>query len=141
MKTKTAKTSMSKTKMGTSRSPSKMSGLAKVTSTESKGTGKYAKRSSTPLTNRQAYKLEKQSLKNEREAMATKPQIIKAAGQAFAMNVAPTASSYAASAGVAKGLSQQTNDLINGGMKQSGTSNEEEMDEASGNIPGGFIPN
>ena len=112
---------------------------------KSYGTGKYAKRSSTPLTNRQAYKLEKRSLMNERAGLETKPELIKAAGQALAMNIAPATSSYGATAGTSKiieaanknnTVNKSVSNLINGGVDQAGTSNDEEIEDFD-SLPGG----
>lgn len=123
---------------------SRSSAISKLTDHTSKGTGKYARRSSTPLTAKQAYKLEKRSLVNERAGLETKPELIKAAGQALSMNITPATTSYAATAGTSKILDSSNkrntseksiNDLINGGVDQAGRDNDEEMIDDT--LPGG----
>lgn len=115
---------------------------SKLFDTGSKGIGKYVK-TNKPISGR-AYRLEKNALRNERLAINSKPEIIKAAGQALAMNITPNTASYAAGLGLSKAnntanqkinsqSSNQINNLVNGGIGQAGTSNEEELNDLSYN--------
>lgn len=120
---------------------SRSNAIHKIADHTSKGTGKFAKRSNAPLSSKQAYKLEKMSLRNERAGLETKPELIKAAGQALSMNITPATSSYAASAGASKVIdsanknNNSVNQLINGGANQADRDNDEEMVDDT--LPGG----
>lgn len=111
----------------------------------SKGIGKYAKKSNANLSNRQAYNLEKMALRNEKLGLNTKPAVIKAAGEALAMNITPSLTGFGSGAGAAKVIEASNknqsntsiNSLINGGVGRAGTENEEEMLENNTN-PGGY---
>lgn len=141
LKTKGRVKTNSQKKQTTFQRQSRHNAISRLTDHTSKGTGKYARRSSTPLTARQAYKLEKRSLINERAGLETKPELIKAAGQALSLNITPATTSYAASAGTAKILessakkNQSISGLINGGIDQAGQENDEELAEDT--LPGG----
>lgn len=114
----------------------------------SEGVGKYVSRTQKkgkPLTRRQVYKLEQQSLRNEGMAINARPEMIKASGIALAENLAGPSTSLGTGVVMREynnaqnnskldNLTKQINNLTNGGVNQSGTDNEEEIKD---NLPGG----
>lgn len=126
-----------------------MSAIAKeALNTDVKSVGSYVKPNSSyskafsgkqvkGLTRSQSYKLEKNALKNERMKISSKPETIRAIGQAIAMNTT------GAQGGLAMGITnsmnnaqknatqnqntnKSVNELIDGGVNFAGKDNEEE---------------
>jgi len=142
----TSRVKRTSSKIGSRMSNTLGSTMQHITDTKTEGVGTYVKASGNKyssftgkrtiqgLKRGQAYKLEKQALKNEALKINAKPEMIRAIGSAFAQNtVAPTAS-LGASYGAAKAtnLFQNNNtnvsSLISGGANVAGKNNDEETE-------------
>lgn len=119
-----------------------------VVNTKVEGIGSYAKgkltkgglfgsnKPSSGLTRRQAYNLEKGALQAQKMAISSKPEMIRAVGQALAMNT--TGAQTGIATGIASKLnsspSNQTgsiNNLVNGGANITNKNNAEEEEDTN----------